>query len=103
MAKTICKTQNSASCLLEGQLEEQLQKSTGNRSGVSTLGSGDAGSVRLFLKARRAFSFTDGGYLNASEGEELVAVFAETEWFYGFALNDRLRKGWFPAEDVVPT
>lgn len=43
----------------------------------------------------------DGGYVNASEGEELVAVFAEDEWYYGFPLKKRLQMGWFRSEDCI--
>jgi len=53
------------------------------------------GSIRCFLQVKESFSSEVSGYLSASQHDELVAVHAKDEWYYGFHLFDTKRCGWF--------
>lgn len=57
-------------------------------------------AVRRFLRAGASFPSAGSGYITAEEGEELVALHAEGDWYYGYVLLDPQRLGWFPRSKV---
>lgn len=59
------------------------------------------GSVRRFLRVTQAFPSLGQGYLHASVGEELLAAYQQDGWYYGLALGDRRREGWFHSGHVA--
>lgn len=62
---------------------------------------GKSGTVRHFMKARKSFEPVGRGYLGAAEGDELVALHADGEWFYGFPFMGRQKEGWFHRDHVT--
>lgn len=60
------------------------------------------GKVYQFLQVKGAFEVIGPGYLSAEKDTELVAVYVEDDYYYGFVLNNPSQKGWFPRLCVEP-
>merc|ERR1719210_1959594 len=51
--------------------------------------------VRRFVLACASVPSAGSGYIGLQKGEELVALHAEGDWYFGFVLLDPQRRGWF--------
>jgi len=67
---------------------------------ASSAQAGASDVVRRFVKARSSIRSAGSGYLGAEEGEELLALHVEGDWYYGFVLMDPSQQGWFPRSQV---
>eukprot|EP00931_Biecheleriopsis_adriatica_P036662 TRINITY_DN21099_c0_g1_i1.p1 TRINITY_DN21099_c0_g1~~TRINITY_DN21099_c0_g1_i1.p1 ORF type:complete len:520 (-),score=121.64 TRINITY_DN21099_c0_g1_i1:100-1596(-) len=76
--------------------EQQLKKLQLEKAAEAA----SSGTVRRFLRAVDDFQAPAPGYLAAASGDELVAVYKEEEWYFGFALVEPSQRGWFPEKCV---
>eukprot|EP00931_Biecheleriopsis_adriatica_P104268 TRINITY_DN78956_c0_g1_i1.p1 TRINITY_DN78956_c0_g1~~TRINITY_DN78956_c0_g1_i1.p1 ORF type:complete len:245 (-),score=58.98 TRINITY_DN78956_c0_g1_i1:8-706(-) len=87
-----CLRQHSKHCTRSNETSaERRQQGVHEQSGHK---------LRRFLLVQKAFQAPGAGYLSAEEGTELVALYKEGLWYFGYALNNPSLTGWFPSSDV---